>query len=129
MATSRRWWKQREQDAAALFGARRKPGSGSGGRPDETCSDSVHPRIFLECKVRETNTTRTLWEATKLLAKKEHKTPVLTLFDKGRQGCLVVVHQDDFRAVAAEYLAAADDDVVLTFERDVRVARIEEDAS
>jgi hypothetical protein len=36
------------------------------------------------------------------LAKREAKTPVLVLFDKGRRGALVVAHQDDLAIVAAE---------------------------
>lgn len=121
--TSRGWWKQRERDSAALFGAKRQPGSGSGGREDETCSDSRHPRLFIETKVKAKHTTRTLWEKTNILAKKEKKVPLLMLFDKGKHGGLMVFHAGDFYDVAIEYLAAMPEELILSFEAAVRVAR------
>jgi hypothetical protein len=99
--THRSTWKRRERDAAGLFGSRRKPGSGSGGRDDETRSDSVHPQLFIETKLRASSATRRLWEETRALARREDKTPVLALFAKGKPGALLVVHQDDLAAVAA----------------------------
>jgi hypothetical protein len=102
MATSRGWWKQRERDGAALFGTKRKPGSGSWGRSDQTSSDSMHDRLYIEQKTREKHSVRTLWEETKVKAKKEGKVPVLVLWDKGRQGPLVVMHEDDQIYLAAE---------------------------
>jgi len=109
MPTHRRTWQRTEARAADLFGSHRQPGSGSGGREDLTRSDSVHPTLFIESKLRGTHTTRTLHDATKTLAKREGKTPVLTLFDKARPGFLVCVHCDDLAEVLAEYAAALDD--------------------
>jgi hypothetical protein len=102
MSTSRNTWKRRERDAANLFGSRRKVLSGSSGRDDETRSDSVHPRLFIETKLRASSATRSLWEATRTLARREGKTPVLMLYGKGKVGALVVCHEDDLAAVAAE---------------------------
>lgn len=102
MATSPRTWKKAESRAAALFGARRQPLSGSSGRDDTTSSDSTHPRLFIESKYRDRHAVRTLYDKTRALALKEGKTPVLTLFDKNRPGFLICVHSDDIAAVAAE---------------------------
>jgi hypothetical protein len=102
MSTHRRTWQRKEQRAAALFGSLRKVLSGSSGRDDETRSDSVHPRLFIESKLRPKTAARSLWEATRILARREGKVPVVMLFDKGKPGGLVIVHQDDLQAVAAE---------------------------
>jgi len=102
MATHRRTWQKREAAGARLFGARRKPLSGSSNRDDETRSDSTHPRLFIESKLRVSSAVRTLWEATRDLARKEQKTPVVMLYTKKKPGALVVVHQDDLATVAKE---------------------------
>ncbi|MGP0062545.1 MAG: hypothetical protein ACLQGP_02935 [Isosphaeraceae bacterium] len=102
MTTHRNSWKRRERDAAGVFGARRQVLSGSSGRDDATTSDSTHPRLYIETKLRAWSAVRTLWERTQTSAHRERKRPVLMLYTKGRRGALVVVHQDDLEAVAAE---------------------------
>ena len=62
MSTHRNTWKRRERDAAGLFGARRQVLSGSSGRSDATSSDSTHPRLYIETKLRAASSVRTLWE-------------------------------------------------------------------
>ena len=110
MTTHRRTWQKSEGRAADLFGCRRQIGSGSGGREDETRSDSTHPTLFIESKMRDKHATRTLHDATRVLARKEGKTPVLALFDKARPGFLLVIHADDLAVVLAEFAAAIDDE-------------------
>ena len=85
-----------------MFGAKRQVLSGSSGREDSTRSDSTHPRLFIETKLRASAATRTLWEKTRGLASRERKTPVLMLYSKGKPGALVVVHESHLAAVAAE---------------------------
>ncbi len=104
--TARGTWKKCEQRAAAVFGARRQPMSGSSGREDVTRSDSTHPRLFIESKLRASHAARTLHDATKELARRESKIPILCLFDKSRPGFLVCIHSEDLPAVANELLAA-----------------------
>jgi hypothetical protein len=115
MSTHRRTWQKREQAAAGLFGAKRKVLSGSSGRDDETSSDSTHPTLFIETKLRAASAARSLWEQTRALARREGKTPVVLLYAKGKPGALIVVHQDDLAVVAAEFAAGRD----LTDERKV----------
>lgn len=105
MATSRRTWQKREQGVAGLFGAKRQYGSGGGGREDQTRSDSTHPRLFVESKLRAKHATRTLHDATRALARKEGKTPILALCDKNRPGALIVVHTDDLDRLVIEFAA------------------------
>jgi hypothetical protein len=47
-----------------------------------------------------------LHDATKKLAVKEGKVPMLALFDKNRPGCLIVFHSDDLATFAAEFTKA-----------------------
>lgn len=102
MSTHRSTWKRRERQAARLFGAERQPGSGSGGRADQTRSDSTHDRLFIETKMRAASSVRTLWEKTAALARREGKVPLLMLYAKGKTGGLIVCHEADLAAVAAE---------------------------
>jgi hypothetical protein len=102
MSTHPSTWKRRERNAARLFGAQRQILSGSSGRSGTTTSDSTHPRLYIETKLRSESSVRTLWEKTRDAAKAEGKTPVLILYTKRKPGALFVVHQDDLEAVVAE---------------------------
>ena len=102
MMTHRRTWQKREGQVAAMFGSKRKPGSGSGGRDDETSSDSVHPRLYIETKTKAKHTAVTLWDDTAAKAKKEGKVPVVCLCEKGRPGFWIMVRSTDLAAVLAE---------------------------
>jgi hypothetical protein len=85
-----------------VFGAQRQVLSGSCGRGERTRSDSTHERLFIETKTRATSSVRSLWEKTRKLARRERKVPVVMLYDKRKPGGLVVVHENDLAAVAAE---------------------------
>lgn len=104
MSTHKCTWKRRERECAALFGALRQRCSGSSGRNDESASDSTHLRLFIETKLRATWSIFGLFLATRKLARKEAKIPVLCLAEKGKAGCLVVVHSDDLEAFAREVM-------------------------
>jgi hypothetical protein len=84
----------------------KEAGSGTSNHEDLTASDSTHPVLYIESKLRQCHTTRTLHDGTKKRATKEVKVPVLALFDKNRPGFLVVVHSDDLATVAAEFTKA-----------------------
>lgn len=104
--TSKSAWTQRERDVAAMFGCNRQRCSGSSGREDCSRSDATHERLFIETKLRERHTARTLYDETKILARKEGKTPVIALACKGRPGFLVAVHSDDIATLVVEYIEA-----------------------
>ena len=108
MSTARGTWQRREREAAAIFGTRRQYGSGSGGREDQTCSDSVHPRLYIEQKLRAVHAVLTLWRDTKAKAHKEGKDPVVVLSEKGKAGQWLLIHEADMPAVVANWLAAQD---------------------
>jgi hypothetical protein len=106
MTTHRRTWQKREGKAAALFGARRQRCSGSSGRADCSRSDSTHPALYLETKLRQHHAAVALLDQVKGPARREGKTPVLALATKGRRGIVLVLDAQDLPAVAAEFAAA-----------------------
>jgi hypothetical protein len=57
---------------------------------------------FIETKLRAASAVRTLWERTRDAARREGKTPVVILNAEGKPGGLVIAHQADLAAVAAE---------------------------
>ena len=71
-----------------------------------TNGDSTHAKLFIESKLRERHTVRTLHDATRKLAGKEGKVPVLCLFDKNRPGFLLGIFSEDSMTVVAEFAAA-----------------------
>lgn len=124
MATSKSAWTRAESSLAAIFGARRRVLSGSANRPDLDGDDSTHERLFLESKLRASWSVWSLWRAVDKAAGRAKKIPVLGLREKGRHGALLVIHEDDLRAVVAEFLAARDDADILGIEAEVRVKRL-----
>ena len=90
-------WKKRERDVANYFNGKRTPLSGGNGKV--TRADVIHEDLFIECKLRKKHTAITLWDNTNEMAKKEGKTPVIALCEKGRAGFWVMVHSDDLDKV------------------------------
>jgi hypothetical protein len=86
--TSRSAWKRREREAAGLFGTARTPLSGGNGRI--TRSDSLHPDLFVETKLREHHAVYSLFREVEKLAAVEHKTAVVVLAEKHKPGLLIV---------------------------------------
>jgi len=103
LATDRSTWKKRERKIAGMFGATRTPLSG--GASGHTRSDSLHPRLFIEAKLRVKHSAVTLYDSTAELAKLENKIPVVALTEKGRKGFFILVHCDDLQKVASEVVA------------------------
>jgi len=113
LSTARGTWKAVERRVATFFKTKRAYGSGSGGRPDISKSDTTHPTLYIEAKLRETHAARTLHDDVREKAKKEGKTPVLVMADKSRPGFLVCVHCDDlaeFMRIMNEQGFIEDDD-------------------
>ena len=83
-------WKAFERRVAAYFGGERCPVLGT-----DTKADVNHPTLYVECKQRQKHTAVTLWDTVKERARKEDKTPVVCLSEKGRPGFWILVHSDD----------------------------------
>lgn len=90
-----------EREVARFFNTERVPLSGSNSRHD-TCSDSLHKKLYIECKYRKTMAVRNLYDDTAEKARKENKVPVVALRVKGKQGVLLVARPEDVPLIAQE---------------------------
>ncbi len=97
MSTCRKTWQNAEAELAELFGCKRRPLSGSSGRTDLDCSDSTHPTLYLEAKLRAAHPIWTLRDSCKKKAK--GKPIVLGIKRKGSPGMMICVHTDDLLAM------------------------------
>lgn len=93
-------WKKRERNVAKYFNGERN--ALSGGNSKITRADVIHPRLFVECKLRKIHSVVKLWEDTNELAKKENKIPVVTLCQSNRKGSWLVIHSDDLDKIIDE---------------------------
>lgn len=92
--TSKNCWKSFERKVAEFFGTKRVPLSGSNSGHG-TNSDSLHPKVYIECKVREKFSIWSLFVDTEKKAKVEKKVPVVALKQKGEQGYLLLLRPED----------------------------------
>jgi len=99
--TSRSTWKRFERQVAAGQGTKRTPLSGSAS--GHTAADTLHKRIFAECKLRKYWQVWRLYEAVHKQAAKEEKVPCLYLKEKGKRGYLLCFHSDDWFRLLKDY--------------------------
>lgn len=96
--TSKSCWKSFERTVAEFFGTRRVPLSGSNSGHG-TNSDSLHPKLYIECKVRNKIAIWQLFVDTERKAKVEKKIPVVAIKQKGEKGYLLVIRPEDLRHI------------------------------
>jgi len=82
MASTR--WKGFEKAIAAAFNTLRTPFSGS--NSGVTSSDSLHDRLYVECKFHKNQTILNLMRDTEKRAEEEHKVPIVALADPEEEG-------------------------------------------
>lgn len=92
--TSKSCWKSFERDVAKYFGTKRVPLSGSNSGHN-TNSDSLHPSIYIECKVRSKISLWQLFIDTESKSKVEKKIPVVAIKQKGGKGYLLIIRPED----------------------------------
>jgi len=73
---------------ALFFGCRRNPGSGCG--MTDTRSDSTHPDLFIEAKLRADSPLHKMYAEAAEKATREGKVPILALQWKHHPGWLLV---------------------------------------
>lgn len=88
-------WKAFERQVAKIFNTTRNALSGINSKT--THSDTLHEKLFLECKYRKSLAIFTLFDSTKELATKENKLPVICQKQKGCNGFLITIHSDDLQ--------------------------------
>jgi len=98
--TSRSTWKRFERTVAEFFGTHRTPLSGSSAYL--TRADTMHLRLFIECKLRKRSSVWNLFQKVKGKAAMERKTPVLALKQKGCEGWLIVLDIEDLEVLKRE---------------------------
>lgn len=97
--TSKSAWKSFERVVATYFGTRRVPLSGSNSGHG-TNSDSLHPKLYIECKVRGKIALWQLFVDTETKAKTEGKVPLVAIKQKGEKGYLIVMRPEDLQKIA-----------------------------
>lgn len=101
--TSKECWKSFERTVASYFGTRRVPLSGSNSGHG-TNSDSLHPKLYIECKVRSKIALWQLFIDTEKKAKVEGKLPVVAIKQKGEKGYLLVMRPEDLQKISESHL-------------------------
>ena len=97
--TSKSTWKGFERRVAEMFGTKRVPLSGSNSGHN-TNSDSLHPKLYIECKVRQKIAIWQLFIDTEKKAKNEDKIPIVAIKQKGEKGELFVIRPADLQKIA-----------------------------
>lgn len=98
--TSKSTWKRFERIVATFFGTKRVPLSGSNSG-HSTNSDSLHKKLYIECKVREKFSIVSLFKDTQEKAIREKKIPVVAIKQKGEKGYLLVIRPEDLQKISA----------------------------
>lgn len=96
--TSKSNWKGFERTVAAYFGTHRVPLSGSNSGHG-TNSDTLHPKLYVECKVRSKISLWQLFVDTEKKAKVEGKVPLVAIKQKGEKGYLLVMRPEDLEKI------------------------------
>jgi hypothetical protein len=86
-------WKAMERRVAQFFGTLRNSLSGMNSKV--SASDTLHPKLFIECKQRASFAHHTTYDQAKESAKKEGKIPVLCTHEKGAKEFLVTLSSKD----------------------------------
>ena len=92
-------WKAFEQRVARFFHSERTPLSGACGK--QTASDTLHPALFIEAKLRSKFAICALFRKVEERAKAENKIPVMALQDKFHAGWLLLCRPEDVGKIAS----------------------------
>ena len=96
--TSKNCWKNFERTVAKDFGTKRVPLSGSNSGHN-TNSDTLHEKLYIECKVRNSFSLWSLFTDTEKKAKVENKIPVVAIKEKGKEGYLILIRPEDIHKI------------------------------
>jgi len=102
--THKSTWKAFERVVAKDFGSRRTPLSG--GNSGITRSDTVHDKLFVEAKLRQSFALHGLFVETEKLAKLEGKKPMVAIKEKSKKGYLILIRPEDLEEIASYYQSA-----------------------
>jgi len=94
-------WKQMERNIAKKFGTERS-GYEQSKKKRNTSSDTLHPRLYIECKRTKRVHLWTLWDRTQTEARRERKIPLLVLKHPDLASSLLVCRLRDIKKIAKE---------------------------
>jgi len=94
-------WKNFERTVAKNFGTERT--ALSGGNSKITRSDTMHDKLFIECKMRKSFSGIALYKNIEIQAKKEKLIPVLILRQKDTNTEHLLFKSNDIEDVALAY--------------------------
>lgn len=98
-------WKKQERRVAEFFGTKRVPLSGSNSGHN-TSSDSLHERLYIECKYRKRIPIFDLWPDIYKKALKENKIPVLAVKSMQIADDIICIRKKDLDKLLIERLRA-----------------------
>ena len=98
-ATSKSCWKGLERIVSSFFGTKRVPLSGSNSGHG-TNSDTLHPTLYIECKLRQKISLWQLFTDTAEKAAVEKKIPIVAVKQKGGKGYLLMLRPEDLEKIA-----------------------------
>ena len=93
-------WKRRERASAAYWHGRRTPLSGANSGHGTAADVLGVPGLFVEVKARAAIALLRIWDKVATTAAREGRRPVLHLYENGRKGGWLLLHEDDLHAVA-----------------------------
>lgn len=85
-------WKAFERRTAVFFGCVRNALSGRNSK--HTASDTLHPYLFIECKLRAKHAHHETYSEAEKWAKEEGKIPVVVTQKKYANSFLIVIDKD-----------------------------------
>ena len=93
-------WKVQERRVAKIFGAKRTPLSGIHSR--HTSSDSIHNKLYIECKYRKRIAILDIFPEIAKKARKERKIPILAIKSKTLKDDYFLIRAKDLLKIAKE---------------------------
>jgi len=94
-------WKQMERNIAKKFGTERSTQYVQA-KGNPTSSDTMHPRLYIECKRTKRINFWSLWYGTAHKARNEKKIPLLVLKHPDLTNSLLVCRMIDIKRIAKE---------------------------
>ena len=95
-------WKKHERRTAKKIGTNRNPLSGGASR--HTRSDTLHDKLYIECKHAKRIAVVNLMHGVEVKAKKEKKIPVIVLHHTGEHFSYWLIREDKLKDICKEVI-------------------------
>lgn len=95
-------WKKQERRVAKMFGTYRTPLSGSNSRHTE--ADTLHDKLYIECKRRKRIAILDIFPDVAKSAKKENKIPIVAIKSSKLKDDYFLIRAKDLKKIADEII-------------------------